>query len=523
MPNISLIRTPARDVSVTNVSNWGAVWNPQLFEYQRQDFPVSLISEAPGDPTKIQVIIMPDPAFAADMADAWNGKNVHIKTQQYDFTLPVVDMQISTSGPQQYTTLIFNKPGHSEQEGQAFYIGFGNTEVYRRSFKVRTTITVNGEVFTLRHSSDANGNVRAEVGEVLRRYLKSVDAFDYQTRSFLDNNAFIQYSVSYTYEYRDAQNNYQEGPVVQLGDFYVTNSALQLKSLYGSNMGQFVTFLKEYNPTKLAKFLTAFSRPVFNAGYPFDISFIRSQFLTGKDLFVAFTTLDLNGNIINGVDPAKKAINGAGDLQLINNDDALLISPTQEGSIVRAAINTALPGVVRLNLIDEFSEAVNYLDMYVYYVDNGAEVQITEVKRIEVRRPGYCPDKHFYFKWVNIFGGWDYWHFSQNADRILEITERSYYEVLVSDYAVQDATENVLKTTARKSFALSEAELDAVFIPGLAAINYSPKVYFMDRLNPLTWLTASVDAKTKTLQSTDNSKGDFEMNVKLPTMNTQFN
>lgn len=510
-----LVDTPARNLSTTNLSNWGAAFNPQVFHYQRKDFAIDDVSIYTNVAGNYQAQIIIDAYTFPDGAiDALIGSNIYIKTALYDIVAPV--NHASQLGSEAIIIIGLLFPPVADAGG-----GFLNSDILTVSFKARTTITINGKPYVTRHSGDVTGLIRVDVSAIVKNFIVKKDALDYSVLNTIDANLSIGYALVFGADYYDFDNTaFTIADTAIAGVFYVTAAANQMGNLYGSNVADFVPFLLEPNANKLAKFLTVFKEPVYNSGYPFDIAFIYSDKIQAVDLFVNYTTLDLNKNVIAGLV----------DVTLLESPtDDMLINATDPFTIDGTAINNSRllskgTGVCRLNINDTFSAATAYVQIYLYYIDiHGNQVPVTETKTIKVVRPVICVNKNVYVKWLNLLGGWDYYLFTYDADNGLEIADRSYYDEQVLDYVNADASEEVLFTSARDTVGLSAITLLPDVLRSLNSMNYSPKLYVLKLMNPYKWLTGSVDAKTQQLYNSNDYLGDFTASVKLPSKNLQFN
>lgn len=371
MAQLTLIKTPARNTSASNISVWGAAANPQVFNYQRADYDITNVVSLGVNEIQVNISTV----LTSDEAGALIDSFVKIKTPLYDDTLQVENVNVTGSN----TQIILYSPGLSVNDGP----GFLNSDILKTQFKAKTTIVINNVVYVQRHSADKNGLVRADVAGVLKQFVVSADNFKYDTQDYFDNNLFIKYSIQYTYEYYDINNNLKSTFNSLAGTFFVIHSALQMGNSMGSNMGAYVPFLSEPNPDKLAKFLTVFNEPTFNVGYPFDLAFVYSEQLAGKTCFIKYIPLDLNRQPLGsgGFEDVVLAINVTDNL-LINDTDKVIISNNIDESGFRQL--PAGLGVCRVNFTDLFNEYTKFVQVFIYYVSvpNPATFNWTDTQNV---------------------------------------------------------------------------------------------------------------------------------------------
>lgn len=504
---IEIISTPARNLSLNNLSRWGAAFNPQVFLFQRKDFEVVEVIDYYGDGTSVMIVV-PGTITEEEVTAIYSDK-IRVKTNLYDFYAEIAEL--SNDFVNNKTKYRFNIPFVA---GALLPGGFLNSTGLKPGYKIQITIAIDGEFIIAKYTPDIDGLCRADLQAYLKAFTSSNDSLDYNVFCAIDNDRFEQYTISIA-EFFDRET--QEGLLVP-GIFYITHSALQFNK-YGSNMAEYVTFLFEPNDNKRAKFLTTIKQPMFTSGYPMDLSFIFNDELEEKVVYCRYGTLDINKNVIAGIVSSELLINSLDSL-LINDSDKLLIgNPGYEFRVGGTA------GVWRLPIIDAITPDVAFIDIFLYYVapatDTAPEqyILLTEGKRIAVNK-GTCKTG-VYVKWLNLLGGWDYQLFEYRAEYAIDVTQ-TYVDRLVLDYSTQNATQDVLSKTGVNKIKIGKEAASAEEMQGLAGMLTSPKVYMLlDKASPQEWQTVIVDAKSATLYDTKDWFGDFEVTIKLPALNIQ--
>ncbi len=172
------------------------------------------------------------------------------------------------TAPIAYLVVYIYEYGSNTLLGKSTYNPRGSTLVIDISHEIRSYLY-----------SEYNPNFAGEInckdtGNTLKCYLK------YQLITLTGNVPTAETMVS-------DESNY----------IYITNSAKQIKEVYGQNMGEYVPYGLD-NIFK-AKFLTKFDEPVYFTGYPFVISFIYSDLIVGHEIKLIEDRLNINASHLN--------------------------------------------------------------------------------------------------------------------------------------------------------------------------------------------------------------------------------
>lgn len=500
-----LIETPVRNLSAGNASRWSAVFNPAIFKYQRKDFSVELITIF--DEFRIKVHLSSVRWIASADIPVVAKKKCYVKTKLYSFSM--IPESISADG----SSLIFNMEGIMTVIADPSQ-GLMNTMALRVGHRFVTEIKFGfddvKQVVTARHSADNKGIAIADVSKYLKSALSAADTYKYDATNYRDPGLSASYTVRYREEWDGGAGEWK----IIAEPFYVTYSALQLGNTYGSNMAAYVPFAVESDPLKLAKFLNEYTQPEFVSGLPFDLAFIYSEKLAGREVRMKETPLDINGQPIAGFSSAVSF--------LLNEDASFLLNEDASRLVIQRAGNETIVkrvGVNRLKM-NTLLPAVAKVAVYLYYMDGVQEVRITEIKILRVSQKPDCKN-YKYLKWIGPKGGWNYALFDFKAEHSLDIGEVQSVERFIEDYATQDTSEDVISKSATRKVTVGKNGVSANELEALSTMLYSPKVYVLTSENPITWHTVVIESKGGKLYDTVYDRGDFEITYRLPALNTQ--
>jgi hypothetical protein len=384
-----------------------------------------------------------------------------------------------------------------------------------RKFVTEITAIVNGQtkVFSATHSANLTGYCRADISKYLRTLVQPKDDFDYSVLNYRDPNI----SASYTIRYQEVWDGGQTDWFTIAEPFYCTYSAMQVGNKTGGNMLPYVTFAEARQPSP-AKFMTDFKQPAFYTDMPFDLSFIYSEQLNGKQISVQGNGIDINGEIC-GKFGELNLLNENG-LALKTEDGAFLLTDKQQPGSLSSAI-----GVNRLCFnknTHNIPANSHYLDIWLYYVDgSGYEVPVTETKRLKLDSAPTNALPYEYLKWMGPTGGWNYYMLVKNQIHEMATRNAVLMERYIDDYAAADSTQQLISITAQKRITAGKNDIPAHEAEALATILYSPKVYRLVDAATNTWQGVIMDTQSLKLYQTYGRLGDFEISYLLPEVNVQ--
>lgn len=501
---IEITKTPERNVSMNNVSKWGAAFNPQVFQYVREDF--SILGIRVVEPGILAIDINKSTYTQGLDIAGIVGTKLFLKTDAgYSAWYEIVNYNVGMINIGLHIVSPVPNPA---------WTGVVNVPYLRQFYKIKTTIKIAGEEIVAYHTPDKQGVANVDLKAFLSVFTNSNDNNLYDLLVWRDDNKSEPYEIEVAEQWKYFDSTYTQ-PVVSASGFFVTHSALQFNPL-GSNMGAYVPFLNEPNPDKKAKFLSAAIDPTLNVDYPFDLSLIISQEFVGKTVFINYEPLNVNGQLIGGFSPYN--LLAAPGVIMKSSYENNLLAGYETSYEAQFVVDQA--GVYRVGFPVPVSPFVKYINVYAYYVDAGTNIVISEKKRVSVDR-SFCEEPTVYLKWLNLLGGWDYFLFKYRAEHSINVSGAVFIDREIYDYSINTATEDVLSKQAQETIKVGANGLTAEQMRTVTGIMYSNKVYLMSSGNPVEWLPVVTEGKGSTLYDTRDGFGDFELTIKLPSLNIQ--
>lgn len=482
-------------LGISNVrSYWFAGDNPIVFECERQDAAVQMVYPINANAFFIQI--------ASGITDSSQvGRSLYFNSNQYNGTYEILSVNtgsgvtlIEVSGTYLGTT----SNGFINLSADNYYVEFVATSV------------IDGSTYTdtIRLTPSANGTFNLDMSDIVVKYLANKNSRVYGSGV---NNPDEPHTGYFTLKYRTVityngtiTSNYS---LVSGGNpFYFIKGALQFGAEYDSNLANYVPLWgnatlasTEPDVSNQAKFLTKFTKPIYNEGWPFDLSFIYSEALHGQQVQKVELFKDLNGNSVGAgssfADLDSDGLEYVNQLNLIgtysvavetlniylrinNTGSDALTAPQTFTSRVRPLIETSAGNLV-LPLTSAF--AVDYADGYYEQFASGAtpDLIITEVLPIEVVQ---C-DKTapFYLCWLNKLGGYDYYMFEGDQDYKVNTKTTEQYEQYFDRLSVSERRSYDLSTDRVDSFTLYAESIPKAHLNGLLDLLTSSEVYKMEQ------------------------------------------
>lgn len=390
---------------------------------------------------------------------------------------------------------------------------FQNTpDLLKNNLRIEIEITTDAGIVVGSFSPNPNGATRADVSSYLKSVINANDDFDYDSPVWIDNNRSSAFDV----RYREVWDGDSTAWFLAPYSLYVTWSAKQLGDIYGGNMAEYVTFLSEPNPDFKAKFLTLFEEPTVWDGLPFDLSFIRSEYLEGEYLKLRVLSLDINGNPVNSNQEDGFLIYGDGYI-LSDADTRLIITQ----AITAPVYNMALGGGLGINrmLLGGIAEAgVEYFVIQLYTGSDATPNFITQPLTIKINQQ--CNDPYIYIKWLNTLGGWDYWRFGY--DQVLSISTSNGIDIDRNVFDWEN-DETIAETISKNS--VNRISFGAIVglnkIKGLTGLHNSTKIQMLTSLNPYKWQTVTLAVGQFDIRRTKNNTAELRFSINLPQTNIQ--
>jgi len=516
-----LTSDPSVAITPNNSSRWNAAFNPIVFTYQRRDFEVTAVSfdsltgnaklSVNADMSAVATVVAANVTAAAIAAlqGITLNQNIYIYLNAGTYK-GVFAITAADSG-----SLTINTPFTTNATG------FININYLRPYYKIVTSITyidpLTSAISTINsiNRPDATGQVKADISNFLQSLLRAKDDSDYTQTNFRDSNLSASYTIKYAQQYDDYANpgTTITTPFISIAaPYYVIYTARQIQSKYGGNLAQYVPF----STSQQAKWVTDFAEPVYTNGYPFDISFIYSDAIAGRQLYYTITPLDVNRQPLAGNTATSYLLNDDSSW-LLNQDTSKLVIASQD------LFNTPIVEQVGLNRLlvnTDFADNVYYFTVALFYNDaNNNPIQITQTQTVRV---DHAPDiNSVYMRWIGLTGSWNYYRFIYNQEISLDVQNATIIKNFVQDWENQDSIEEVISKEAGQKMKLMAEDLSIADIKGLQSIKYSPKVQMMLNASPVKWQTIVLNTATFSEYETINGQAPFSITFNMPSINIQ--
>ncbi|RYU91067.1 hypothetical protein EWM62_03780 [Mucilaginibacter terrigena] len=495
----NLLRSdPSVTLPGSNISRWNAAFNPVVFTYQRRDFNVTEL--------QLHTINGKTRVFTnADISAVTAGDMIYIETPTCTGTFKVTEKYTANA-------LVIDTPFMSSSTG------FININRLRPYYKITTRITYYDKITGLENTIAATnrpnnkGITRADISNFLQSLLRAKDENDFTQSNYRDDNLSACYKIAYAEEWDGHTPTFNtiEHP------YYVVYAAKQLGERYGGNLAAYVPFSTVPNGVDKAKWITDFAEPAYSNGYPFDIGFIYSEDMVGRELYAEFTLLDINRNPLAG---------GPDTTYLLNDDGSWLLTEDDGKYVIARQNQSALPvpgqlGLNRLLIPGPFAADVYYINVTLKYND-GYDIAHTVTQTQTIRVDDAVEDQSVYLRWIGLSGSWNYYRFVYNQEISLDVQNAVIIKNYVSDWEHQDSIEEVISKTAGQKVKVVAEDLPVADIKGLQSIKYSPKVQMLVNKNPVKWQTIVINTATYSEYETRNGQAPFSVTFNLPAINIQ--
>ena len=506
------------DPSVTingNTSRWNAAFNPIIFTYQRRDFEVTSVSmdsstgnaniKVNTDVSAIQTALQ---NTAAQGTATTSDQSIYV----YVNAGPYIGLYTVTATGD--SSLVINTPYTSSATG------FININMLKPYYKVFTKITyvdpLTGGINSITATNRPNnqGITRADISNFLQSILRAKDDSNYTAINYRDKNLSASYTIQYAENYDNGSLEGKTSDYISIqAPYYVMYTARQLRSQNGGNLAEYVPFPTA--PT-LAKWVTDFTEPAYTNGYPFDISFIYSETLAGRQLYYKMVLLDINRNPLPGNAISSYLLNEDGSW-LLNQDSSKLIIASQSLSTTPIV---EYVGLNRLLINVDMPLEAYYFTLAVFYNDADSNpIQVTQTQTVRI---DHAPDINgVYMRWIGLTGSWNYYRFNYNQEISLDVQNATIIKNYVQDWQNQEGIEEVISKDAGQKIKLMAEDLSVADIKGLQSIKYSPKVQMLLNANPVQWQTIALNTATFSEYETINGQAPFSITFNQPSINIQ--
>ena len=499
-----LIADPSVDLGIGNISRWNAAFNPVIFCYQRKDFEVTGITlDTASRRPLISINGVVNKAMAGDL--------VYLSAGSYTRVYPIY--QVADSWLIIDTNYIL----------PTSQTGFININSLRPYYKIITRIsydtplTGQKQTMTAINRPDCTGLVKADLSNFLQSLLSPNDQSDYTQACYHDTDLAASYQLAYAESWDDdTATGYSSEFIPIPYNYYVAYAAKQLGQSYGGNLAAYVPFATVANNSDLARWISDFTEPVFSEGYPFDISFIYSEYLQGLNIYPEIIALDINQNPLPANYEPTALLNEDGS-QLLNEDYSKFIIGGQPAS---ASALQAVPGLNRLLINNAFPNGTAYFIFTLKYRDENNNIKaITESKTFRI--DDAVDQNSVYLRWIGLSGSWNYYRFVYNQEISLDVQNASIIKKYVYDWTNQQGIEEVISKQAGQKMKVMAEDLSVNDIKGLQSIKYSPKVQLLISKNPVIWQTVIINTATYSEYETLNGQAPFSITFNFPSINIQ--
>lgn len=286
---ISVVTYPTKIVNSQpgEVSKWNAVHHAIKFQLQRQD--VQVLSAARYSSTLLEIQI-------SSAVSGIVGDSIYFSSGIFSGTATIASIVTNTP------TLSRIRVNYSTASLYVQLGGFLNWVTYRENYYIETEIfAVNStpayySIGTSINKPDDSGLATMDTASFLKSILEYKNTFEYNQVNKSDLTQGGQFNIQYRECWTGTTGSWSGISSSNL--FYFVNAAKQIQDLYGSNMGEYVPFETAFTTEQKAKFLSDFVKPTFFPGYPFDLSFIYSDAVAGKQLVKYEQQKDINGSTV---------------------------------------------------------------------------------------------------------------------------------------------------------------------------------------------------------------------------------
>lgn len=498
----SLLYSDPSKTSGGYVSRWSAAYNPIVFEYHRKDYDVTGISQDTAT-------LKPKISVNTDVTNIAIGDYVYLDAgltsglSTYKGAYKVI-AKIGTG------TIVID----TDYVAATTITGFMNSDTLKPYYKVITKIKyvdpATGLFNTIISTNRViNAIVRADLSSFLQSILNpQPDQSNYTAINYRDMGLGASYQISYAETWEGNTPVYTDIAT----PFYVTYAAMQIQQIGGGNMFDYVT---QAGGVQLAKWLTDFLEPSYSTSFPFDLSFIYSEQIAGRQLYYKIILLDINRNPLGTNAYTSFLLNEDGSY-LLNNDGSKLVIARQQ------LVNTPIVEHVGLNRLlfnQDFGPDCYYLNVQLFYDQSTTPIPVT--KSIIVKVDKVCANNWVYLRWIGLTGSWNYFRFNYNQTKTLDIQNPVIIKDYVSDWENAEGIERVISKDAGPKTQLYADALSRDDIDGMRALKAGCRVQMLMSKNPIKWQTIVVNSSTFTEYDTQNEFYEFGITYSAPSLNLQ--
>lgn len=498
---IVLISKPSVVVQVSpdEVSTWNAVWHPIIYRLQRQDFHIEsgdvITNPGSGGDTIITI---------ADsiITELEVGQFIYVNYSSLQSTYEVLEVNFPGGG---VTEIIIDTGGGYSSPLDGGYINL----ITARSFYMmevrifRYDNLPSGEEISDSYAQFRPSNNAGDTVANIQSWLENLVTADNNSSYYALNELHKNLGQAYTLEAREywKEAGYTEWVGEDLfGEELdgVVNAVKQTGDKWGQNMAEYVMQVPVGGPFQSqlnteAKFLTKFEIPTCFVGYPFDLSYIQTEEISGFSVFKSERRFNINGSSLSS---------------LQSELTTTISSDVQYLGVMRVSLD---------NYVSPYDSDVYRVDVSLYSDTFAIGNRTSEIKSVLINQE--CYDNGEYLAWLNPHGGFDYWLFHGDQEHHLSTNNEVSFERYVENLAEADARSQTLKKQIQTDMVLGADSLLKEDIEAIKYVLTSPKVYRylgLDDDAQHKWQVVKVALGSYTMPNTKHERGDISFMIFPP-------
>lgn len=266
--SLTVNQRPSTTIS-GETSRWNAIAHPLLYKLQRKDFTFASITNSGGFVRLVLDASFGNVASSFDVDDV-----VYFQT---DAGIYAVAGNVTASLYSAPNTLVTLDTAYISSS-----TGWVNNDTLRPNYKLEYEVYNTGGIILNEEpfykSPNSSGLVSINISAIVRAYLSPNNDADLtgSTKVFDSTNAYLKFYIKYRETWTGSSESQTNDSANQ---FFAVLGAKQIPSTYGSNMAEDVSF---NDGSPLPGWLTKFDNPVAWRGYPFLLSAIIGDGVTGN-------------------------------------------------------------------------------------------------------------------------------------------------------------------------------------------------------------------------------------------------
>jgi hypothetical protein len=142
-------------------------------------------------------------------------------------------------------------------------------------------------------------------------------------------------------------------------------------------------------------------------------------------------------------------------------------------------------------------------------------MRVTEVIKIEVTQQ---PCNPVYLRWLNKFGGWDYYCFGKTQTKGIEIDGQEFEKPVLHDLENMTSREAFLNKQAFETILVGAENISNDEVLGIKGMLTSAKVEMYLRGK---WFEVLIDTGGYTILETEHNRSEIEVAISMPSLYIQ--